>query len=292
MTVFRGRDAVESFLEEFDDWLTTSVTVYVLGGSAMTVAGLKDQTEDIDLALGVPAAFEHVVDTLCTEGFKRVGEPTASFEGVGRTLELAHPDRDIQIDCFDRQIVGKVWLSEAMQQRATEFWAGETVTAKLLADEDLFLLKAVAGGDLSSGRRRDIEDMRLYAQRGLDYDTILDEIDAQRPFNEGPTEATQIRSQSHPLFAIDVAIASLAGLPPAFTEEIERLGTEFEIEYTLLGTVADGVTDVDQLVSHVCATVDAVAETDAAAVEAGISRLIDKQVLRREAGTVEKRPDM
>jgi hypothetical protein len=283
---------VESFLEEFDDWLTASVTVYILGGSAMTIAGLKDQTEDIDLALGVPTAFEHVVDTLCTEGFERVGEPTASFDGVGRTLELAHPDRGIQIDCFDRQIFGKVWLSETMQQRATEFWTGETVTAKLLADEDLFLLKAVAGGDLSSGRRRDIEDMRLYAQRGLDYDTILTEIETQRPFNEGATEATQIRSQSHPLFAIDVAIASLAGLPPSFTEEIERLGTEFEIEYTLMGAVADGVTDMDQLVSHVYSTVDAVAETDAAAVEAGISRLVDKQVLRREDGTVAERPGM
>lgn len=70
------------------------------------------------------------------------------------------------------------------------------------------------------------------------------------------------------------------------------MGTEFEIEYTLLGAVADGVTDVDQLVSHVCVTVDAVAETDAAPVEAGISRLIDKQVLRREDGTVEEQPNM
>jgi len=37
----------------------------------------------------------------------------------------------------------------------------------------MFLLKAVSGGDLASGRRRDIEDMRKYAQRGLDYELIL-----------------------------------------------------------------------------------------------------------------------
>jgi len=52
MTMFKGGEAIEAFLEEFDDWLSESVTVYLLGGSAMTVHGLKDQTEDIDLALG------------------------------------------------------------------------------------------------------------------------------------------------------------------------------------------------------------------------------------------------
>jgi len=52
----------------------------------------------------------------------------------------------------------------------------------------MFLLKAVSGGDLASGRRRDIEDMWKYAQRGLDYELILTEIDEQRPFNTGTTE--------------------------------------------------------------------------------------------------------
>jgi len=53
-----------------------------------------------------------------------------------------------------------------MRDRAEEFWTGGFVTAFILSDEDMFLLKAVSGGDLPSGRRRDIEDMRKYAQRG------------------------------------------------------------------------------------------------------------------------------
>jgi hypothetical protein len=63
MTVFKSRDAIKEFLEEFDSWLSESVTVYLLGGSAMTVRGLTDQTEDIDLALGVVSEFEHVYQT-------------------------------------------------------------------------------------------------------------------------------------------------------------------------------------------------------------------------------------
>jgi len=42
-TVFKGGEAIKEFLEEFDSWLSESVTVYLLGGSAMTVRGLKDQ---------------------------------------------------------------------------------------------------------------------------------------------------------------------------------------------------------------------------------------------------------
>lgn len=64
MTVFSGGEAIREFLAEFDGWLSESVDVYLLGGSAMTVQGLKDQTEDIDLALAVTVEFEHVYQAL------------------------------------------------------------------------------------------------------------------------------------------------------------------------------------------------------------------------------------
>jgi hypothetical protein len=86
-----------------------------------------------------------------------------------------------QIDLFEQQVVGMVWITERMHDRAEEFWTGDHTTAFILSDEDIFLLKAVSGGDLASGRRRDIEDMRKYAQRGLEYESILTEIGEQRP---------------------------------------------------------------------------------------------------------------
>jgi hypothetical protein len=108
MTVFRGGEAIEGFLEEFDEWLSESVDVYLLGGSAMTVRGLQDQTKDIDLALGVVADFEYVRNSVRRRGFEVVGEPTEPFENVGKTLELRHPDRGLEVDLFERQVVGKV----------------------------------------------------------------------------------------------------------------------------------------------------------------------------------------
>src|SRR6056297_2651448 len=286
MTVFKGGEAIKEFLEEFDNWLSESVTVYLLGGSAMTVHGLKDQTEDIDLALGVVSEFEHVYQTLTSQGFSVVGEPTESFEGVGKTVELHHAERGIQIDLFERQVVGKVWITKRMHDRAEEFWTGRHATAHILSDEDMFLLKAVSGGDLASGRRRDIDDMRTYAQRGLDYESILTEVEEQRPFNTGSTEARQIRDRSHPLFAIEMAVNSLSGLPNTFTSRIADFATEFEIEYTVLGAVDDGIDDVKAIRERVLSNVRKLSDDQKDAVDDAIERLVEKQILERNGVTV------
>lgn len=286
MTVFSGGAAIEQFLAELDGWVSESVAGYLLGGSAMTARGLKDQTEDVDLAIGVTAEFNHVYQVLQDQSFEVVGEPTAAFEDVGTTVELEHSTRDTQIDLFEQQVVGKVRLTDRMQDRAEEFWDGEVVTVSLLADEDMFLFKAVSGGDLGSGRRRDIEDMRVYAQRGLTYDVILEEIETQRPFNTGAMEARHIRDRSHPLFTIETAVESLAGLPQSFTEQVAAYGTAFEVEYVVLGAVDDGVHDVGRIQDRVLDTVRALDADDEAAVSAGIDRLVTKQILARTGNTV------
>ncbi|MFC5973923.1 hypothetical protein ACFPYI_21575 [Halomarina salina] len=286
MTVFSGGDAIEAFLEQFDSWLSESVTVYLLGGSAMTIQGLKDQTEDIDLALGIVSEFEHVCEALQSQGFTIVDEPTAAFEGVGTTIELRDAARGFQIDLFEQQIVGKVWITDSMHDRAAEFWAGTHATAYILSDEDMFLLKAVSGGDLASGRRRDIEDMRIYAQRGLDYDVILSEIENQRPFNTGSTEARQIRDRSHPLFTIEMAVTSLSGLPRTFTTRIAAFATEFEVEYTVLGAVDDGSSDTEAIRERVLANVRALSDDQGDVVDEAIDRLIAKDVLKRDGESI------
>lgn len=289
MTVFKGGAAIKEFLEECDSWLSESVTVYLLGGSAMTVQGLKDQTEDIDLALGVVSEFEHVYQTLTSQGFTVVDEPTESFEGVGTTVELQHDARGLQIDLFEQQVVGKVWITDRMHNRAAEFWVGDHETAFVLSDEDMFLLKAVSGGDLASGRRRDIEDMRTYAQRGLDYEVILTEIDEQRPFNTGTTEAGQIRDRSHPLFTIEMAVNSLSGLPNTFTSRITEFATEFEVGDTVLGAVDEGIENVDAIRERVLANVRAFSDDGEDAVDDAIGRLVAKQIIDRDGETVRLR---
>jgi hypothetical protein len=286
MTVFSGEEAVEEFLNEFDGWLSKSVHVYLLGGSAMTIHGLKDQTKDIDLALGVTDEFEHVYQSLQDVGFMVAEEPTASFEDVGRTVQLSHTGRGLQLDIFEKQVVGKVWLSDTIRNRADEFWVGKHAKAFVLADEDMFLLKAVSGGDVGSGRHRDIGDMVPYAQRGLDYSRIIKEIETQRPFNTGAMEATHIRDQSHPLFAIELSVERLSGLPREFTERVSEFATEFEVEYFVLDAVDDGLHEVRPIRERVVARVQSLSIENTDEVDAGIERLVQKHILAWDSEVV------
>lgn len=281
MRVFKGEDAIRAFLSEFDEWLSETVDVYLLGGSAMTAQGLQAQTEDTHLAVAVTAEFEYIYEILRERGFTVTSEPTESFEGVGTTVELYHPGREFQLDLFERQVVGKVWITNRIQDRADEFWSGGHVTAFALADEDMFLLKAVAGGDVASGRRRDIEDMRLFAQRGLDYDAIVNEIDQQRPFNTGSTEAEHIRNRSHPLLAIETAVEHLAGLPSSVSAQVSAFATECEVEYVVLTAVADGINSHAALQERARSTVRTLSDDDFNAIDNAIERLVEKQLLIR-----------
>ena len=122
MVVFSGGEAIKEFFAEFDEWLSEPVGVYVLGGSAMTIHGLKDQTEDIDLALAVTIEFEHAHHALQQHGFEVIDEPTESFDSVGKTVELRHQDRGFRVDLFERQVVGKVWITDRMHNRAASMF--------------------------------------------------------------------------------------------------------------------------------------------------------------------------
>ncbi|MFC6964031.1 hypothetical protein ACFQJ8_20635 [Halocatena marina] len=253
----------------------------------MTARGLRDQTEDIDLALGVVSEFVHVYQTLKSQGFTVVNEPTEQFDSVGKTVELHHEEQGFLIDLFERQVVGKVWITDRMHDRAEAFWSGNYATAFVLSDEDMFLLKAVSGGDLASGRQRDIEDMRIYAQRGLNYESILTEIKEQRPFNTGSTEARHIRDRSHPLFTIELAVNSLSGLPNVFTSRIEEFTTEFEVEYTVLSAVDDGINDIEIIRELVLSNVRVLSDDQGEVVDDAIDRLIEKHILKRDEDNIE-----
>jgi hypothetical protein len=121
-----------------------------------------------------------------------------------------------------------------------------------------------------------------------DYGVILTEIDEQRPFNTGTTEAEQIRDRSHPLFTIEMAVSVLSGLPNPFTSRITAFATGFETEYTVLGAVNDGIS-VDAIRQPVLANVWALSDDQEDAVDDAIGRLVGMQILERDGKTVRPR---
>jgi len=80
MTAFTGSGAIREFLTELDSWLSDPVNVYLLGGSAMTVQGLKDQSKVIPSTWVSYLSPGHVSCYMCTD--RGTAEGIESHESV------------------------------------------------------------------------------------------------------------------------------------------------------------------------------------------------------------------
>jgi hypothetical protein len=83
-----------------------------------------------------------------------------------------------------------------------------------------------------------------------------------------------------------MAVNSLSGLPNTFTSRIADFATEFEVEYTVLGAVDDGIDDVEAIREHVLSNVRMLSDDQKHAVDDAIDRLVDKHILKRDGATV------
>lgn len=279
MRDFTSGDDVQEFLNEADEWVSKPVTAYLVGGTALAVYGLKPRTEDVDLAFSVSEHFDHVRTALLDQGFSVVEEPTMNVENVGSTVLMEHETHGIQVDLFEQQVVGKVWITDTIEARTTEFMTGDNITALLLAPADLFLLKAVSGGDVTANRFGDIHDLARIAQMITDWESVITEIQDQRPFNTGQLEADHLNNRSHPLLSIERAVNQLSGLPTNLHETVNAIATECQTERRTLQVIQDGTTNTDALVSEVTTGVEQLSPSDDEAVQDAIQRLVNKDIL-------------
>ncbi len=286
MNEFRNLDQIKSFLSTVDGWLSEDVSLYLMGGAAMTARQIKPRTDDIDFGFSTEEHFQHVLNRFLDNGFLIAEEPTESIEGVGRTIKMYNHDAGVEVDIFERQVVGKVWITDRMRERADAFWTGERIEAHLLSEADIFLLKAVSGGDLGVGRRTDIDDLLRTAQAGIDWNVLIEEIVQQRPFNTGRHEARLLRDGSHPLLAIDISVSHLNGLPDNFTKKVTQLGTDAQVERTVLQTIDDGTTEPKTIREGVSSSVAILDEDESERVTDAIERLVEKDVLQRCEGSL------
>ena len=95
-----------------------------------------------------------------------------STEKLGAQAILENKD-GCRFDIFHQQVIDKLILSSGMQDRSQLLETSGRLTVETMSPEDIFLFKLVAG------RTTDIEDMNTLIQTGLDFDTVLKELQAQ-----------------------------------------------------------------------------------------------------------------
>jgi hypothetical protein len=269
---------IEAEFEALDNALETDMTVYLMGGGAMTFRGLKNATRDLDLLVSSRRDFELLHDLLRARGYETVENPVDEYASLGAALMLDKDD-ECRFDLFDREVIRKLRLTTGMKSRATDVFVGTHLRVSALSNEDIFLFKGVAG------RPRDTDDMAelVEASQGLDYEVIVAELQAQLPLNTGETEWELLTGtpENHPVIALERAVLSLPmTLPTAFTSVIEREADRVYAEFEALGELRKG-SSLAELTKHLTSrkSVDVASREG---VEMIVSGLEEKDLVVRE----------
>jgi len=141
--------------------------LFIIGGGGLAFYGLKETTKDIDIVL------QH------TNDLKTLTEALANLEYASpSSTVITKPYREMQAnailenadgfrwDIFDRQVCNALTLSSEMKSRATELYQKGPLKVLLASKEDIFLFKGM------TEREADLDDMRMLAESGLDWNII------------------------------------------------------------------------------------------------------------------------
>ncbi len=208
-----------------DAHLTEPVDAYLIGGGAMSYAGLKGATKDIDLVLRTDADLDVLAQALEALDYKIVTEVDPAYRDLGAS-RYYDKDGAPRWDLYVGQVCRKLSLSPGMVERATrEEPQLEKLRLHRLAPSDIFIFKSI------TEREADRDDMDAIYARGLPWDIVLSEMEWQSAHSEVAWSA-----------AFHGALETIAerGDPVPILDELEALADREVGELAVLSHVGKG----------------------------------------------------
>lgn len=165
---------IKNELIQIDELLKKKITVYLIGGSAMSFYGIKDSTKDIDVLFEHRydcAEFFNVITKLGYETSEQYFPPVIQMEATF----FVYKDDEIWIDLFVKNVMNKFELTQSIKNRSKKT---DLPTKKLnvncLDKNDIFLFKSI------TPRERDEDDLILLLSKSeIDFKIIHEEINNQ-----------------------------------------------------------------------------------------------------------------
>jgi predicted transcriptional regulator len=205
----------------FDDIgknISDETSVYLIGGENMRLKGLKARTKDCDIVVAGEKDFKIIVDALRKKmSYRSLNESSLSEDDkrLHASDILVHPARS-RMDIFNTTVGELLYISDRMKERAKKEKHGNKLELGILQNEDVFLLKGVAG------REGDIDDMARLVQAGnFDWNVVWSELVAQE-------EDTKVNFSSMLLDTLDY-LAERTGIKPPFLKQLVRRVLDKEI---------------------------------------------------------------
>ena len=168
------KDYLKQEFDKLTDKTTQSLTLFLIGGGAMAFYGLKDATKDIDIILTSSEDLNSLKAALENTGYK-TPEPTfitTPYNNMQTNAILENKD-GFRWDLFVNKVCNALTFTVTMKQRARQLYKGNRLTVSIAAKEDVFLFKGI------TEREADLDDMRILAESGLQWDIINQECQSQ-----------------------------------------------------------------------------------------------------------------
>lgn len=166
-----GASSIRRQFSELAGLLDEDLTVYLVGGGALTLADLKNATKDVDLVVRTESEIRQLWNLLRAAGYEPPAHLSTEYHDLRAVFILEKGQR--RFDVFCERVAGELYLSDPMASRSQQIYDEAPLTVRAVSLDDIFLFKAVAN------REDDIDDMIRIAQRGIDEDRILGEIETQ-----------------------------------------------------------------------------------------------------------------
>ena len=163
--------AIRRQFSELATLINDDLTVYLIGGGALTLEELKNATKDIDLIVRRESELKQLWSVLTSAGYEPQEDLAEEYDELEAAFILEKDRR--RFDVFHEQVAGVIYLSDSMISRSRHLFDEDGLSVRMVSLDDIFLFKAVAN------REDDVEDMVRIAQGGIDDDVIVEEIMTQ-----------------------------------------------------------------------------------------------------------------
>ena len=158
---------IKDLFEEINEKLTQKVNVYIIGGAALLLEGLKPATKDIDLIFENENHYISFNKALASINFK---EKIPSFEYEKMALSKIMERNDYRIDAFLKKVCKRFELSNNMIKRSDVVHKLKNIVVYKCSNEDIFLFKSM------TDRPGDLDDCIEIIKKGINWKTIKDEL--------------------------------------------------------------------------------------------------------------------
>jgi len=161
---------IETLFKEIDQYLKTKVRIYVIGGVVLLYQKLKPATKDIDLVIIKKEEFIAFEQALKNAHFESK-IPTGIYMKMNLDQILIRDD--FRIDAFFKTVCRHFVLSDGMQKRAQKILVLPHLDVYLCSNEDIFVFKSF------TEREGDLQDCISLAEKGLDWNNVIHELQTQ-----------------------------------------------------------------------------------------------------------------